>query len=95
MSEKSKLHRAQKEARQEKQAKKLINWIFGGLIVLAVVYLNCDQNYWLKDISIQYVFFYNKNIAGFNFLIYSIIIIVSFIVSLIRIKKAILHTKGY
>ena len=39
MSEKSKLHRAQKEARQEKQAKKLINWIVGGLIVLAVVYL--------------------------------------------------------
>jgi hypothetical protein len=58
---------------------------------LAVVYLNCDQNYWLKDISIQYVFFYNKNIAGFNFLIYSIIIIVSFKVSLIRIKKAILQ----
>ena len=39
MSERSKMHRAQREAKQEKQAKKVIKWIFGGLIVLAVLFI--------------------------------------------------------
>jgi len=39
MSERSKLHRAKKEARQEKEAKNLVNWIFAGLVVLAIIFL--------------------------------------------------------
>lgn len=39
MSERSKLHRAQREANQEKQAKKVIKWIFGALIVLAIIFV--------------------------------------------------------
>jgi uncharacterized membrane protein YukC len=37
MSGRSKLHRAQKAARQEKQAHAVIKWICIGLIVLAIV----------------------------------------------------------
>jgi flagellar basal body-associated protein FliL len=39
MSQNSKKHRAQRDARQEKQAKSVINWIFIGLIILAIVFL--------------------------------------------------------
>ncbi len=39
MSEKSKLNRAKKAARQEKDAKKVINWIFAVLIILAIAFL--------------------------------------------------------
>ncbi len=39
MSQKSKVRHAQREALQEKQAKKVINWIFAALVVLAVVFL--------------------------------------------------------
>lgn len=39
MSQKSKVRHAQREAQQEKQAKKVINWIFAALVVLAVVFL--------------------------------------------------------
>lgn len=37
MSQKSKVRQAKKEAQQEKQAKTVINWIFGILIVLAII----------------------------------------------------------
>jgi uncharacterized Rmd1/YagE family protein len=39
MSQNSKIHRAQRDARQRKQAKNVINWIFIGLILLAVIFL--------------------------------------------------------
>lgn len=39
MSQKSKTRHAQQEAQQERQAKKVITWIFAGLVVLAVVFL--------------------------------------------------------
>lgn len=39
MSEKSKMRRAQREAKQQKQAKRVINWIFGALIVLALIFV--------------------------------------------------------
>ncbi len=38
MSEKSKLNRARREARQEKQAKKVVEIIFWALILLAIIY---------------------------------------------------------
>ena len=39
MNEKKKLRRAQRDARQEKEGKKVVNWIFGALIVLAIAYM--------------------------------------------------------
>lgn len=39
MSEKSKQRRARREAKQEQQAKNIIGWIFGGLILLAIVFV--------------------------------------------------------
>ncbi len=39
MNQKSKARHAHQEAQQEKQAKKVITWIFAVLIVLAVVFL--------------------------------------------------------
>ena len=39
MSQNSKKHRAQRDARQRKQAKNVVNWIFIGLIFLAVIFL--------------------------------------------------------
>jgi uncharacterized Rmd1/YagE family protein len=39
MSQNSKIHRAQRDARQRKQAKNVINWIFIGLILLAIIFL--------------------------------------------------------
>jgi len=39
MSQKRKAQRARHEAQQEKQAKGIINWIFGVLVVLAIVFL--------------------------------------------------------
>jgi len=38
MSEKGKARRARREAMQEKQAKQVIKWICGALIVFAVVF---------------------------------------------------------
>ncbi len=38
MSEKSKQNRARREAKQEKQGKQVVKWIFGVLIVLAIAY---------------------------------------------------------
>lgn len=38
MSNSGKLRRAQREAKQEKQAKTVIHWIFGALIILAVAF---------------------------------------------------------
>ena len=38
MSQSNRLHRAQREVKQEKQAKKVVNWIFGVLILLAVIF---------------------------------------------------------
>lgn len=37
MSEKSKIKRARKEAKQEKDGKNVVAWIFGGLIVIAII----------------------------------------------------------
>ena len=39
MNEKKKLRRAQRDAIQEKEGKKVVNWIFGALIVLAIAYM--------------------------------------------------------
>ena len=39
MSQKSKVRHAQREAQQEKQAKKVITWIFTALVVLALAFL--------------------------------------------------------
>ena len=39
MSERSKRRRALREARQEKQAKTVIKWIFFALIILAVIFI--------------------------------------------------------
>lgn len=39
MSEKSKMNRARREAKQEKQARMVVQWIFWGLIFLAVAYV--------------------------------------------------------
>ncbi len=39
MSQKSKVRHAQREAQQEKQAKKVITWIFAALVVLALAFL--------------------------------------------------------
>ena len=39
MSQKSKVRHAQREAQQEKQARKVITWIFAALVVLAVAFL--------------------------------------------------------
>lgn len=39
MSQKSKIRHAQRETQQEKQAKKVVAWIFAALIVLAVLFL--------------------------------------------------------
>ncbi len=39
MSERSKIRRAQREARQEKQARKVIMWIAGFLVVFALCLL--------------------------------------------------------
>ena len=38
MSEKSKQNRARRDARQEKQGKQVVVWIFGVLVVLAIAY---------------------------------------------------------
>lgn len=39
MSRNSKLHKAQREARQEKQARKVIKWIFIVLVIMAAVFI--------------------------------------------------------
>jgi hypothetical protein len=39
MSQNSKIHRAQREARQKKQARNVINWILIGLIFLAIIFI--------------------------------------------------------
>lgn len=39
MSQKGKARRAAREARQEKEGKKIVNWVFGALIVAAVLFL--------------------------------------------------------
>lgn len=39
MSQKGKARRAAREARQEKEGKKIVNWVFGALIAAAVVFL--------------------------------------------------------
>ncbi|MBQ2192815.1 MAG: hypothetical protein II403_02630 [Prevotella sp.] len=39
MSQKGKARRAAREAQQEKEGKKVINWIFAALILLGVIYV--------------------------------------------------------
>ena len=39
MSQKSKVRHANREAQQEKQARKVITWIFAAFVVLAVAFL--------------------------------------------------------
>lgn len=39
MSEKSKINRAARAAKQERQAKLVVNWIFGVLVVLAIIFM--------------------------------------------------------
>lgn len=38
MSEKSRLRRKARDEKQEKQANRIINWIFGVLIALAIIF---------------------------------------------------------
>ncbi|MCR5152138.1 MAG: hypothetical protein K6A98_03155 [Prevotella sp.] len=38
MSEKSKIRRAERNARQEKQGRKIVAWIFGVLIALGLIF---------------------------------------------------------
>ena len=38
MSQKSKLNRARREAKQEEEGKKVVKWIIGVLIVLALIF---------------------------------------------------------
>lgn len=37
MSEKSKIRRQQREEREKEQANKVVNWVFAGLIILAII----------------------------------------------------------
>ena len=39
MSEKSKINRAARQAKQERQAKKVVYWIFGTLIAFAIAFM--------------------------------------------------------
>lgn len=39
MSEKSKIRRAKREARQEKQANMVITWIFAALVLFALLFI--------------------------------------------------------
>ena len=39
MSEKKNLRRAKREARREKEAKNVVRWIFGVLVLLAFIFL--------------------------------------------------------
>jgi hypothetical protein len=39
MSQKSKVNRERRAAQQEKKGKKVVNWIFGVLIVLAIFFM--------------------------------------------------------
>ena len=39
MSDKSKLRRKEHDEKQEKQARNIVNWIFGILIALGVLYM--------------------------------------------------------
>ncbi len=39
MSQKSKIRKAKREAEQEKQAKKVITWIFVALVILALAFI--------------------------------------------------------
>lgn len=39
MSQKAKARRAAREARQEKEGKQIVNWVFGILIAAAVLFL--------------------------------------------------------
>lgn len=39
MSNNNKLRRERREAEQEKQAKRVINWIFAALVIFAVIFL--------------------------------------------------------
>lgn len=39
MSQKSKMNRARREAKQEEEGKNVVKWIFIGLIVLAIIYV--------------------------------------------------------
>ena len=41
MSQKSKINRARREAKQEEEGKNIVKWIFISLIVLAVIYAVC------------------------------------------------------
>lgn len=38
MSQRSKINRARREAKQEKEGKKVVEWIIGGLIILALAF---------------------------------------------------------
>lgn len=38
MSERSKVNRARRAAKQEKEGKRVVEWIIGGLIVLAIIF---------------------------------------------------------
>lgn len=39
MSDKGKARRAAYEAQQEKKAKRVVNWIFASLVLLAILYI--------------------------------------------------------
>ena len=39
MSQKSKIRHAKRDAQQEQQAKKVVHWIFGVFVALAIVFM--------------------------------------------------------
>ena len=39
MSQKSKIRHAKRDAQQEQQAKKVVRWIFGAVVALAIVFM--------------------------------------------------------
>jgi hypothetical protein len=41
MSDKSKLRRKEYDEKQEKHAKNIVNWIFGILVALGIIFLIC------------------------------------------------------
>ena len=45
MSQKSKVRHARREAQEERQAKKVMTWIAGGLLVLAIILVIAAINY--------------------------------------------------
>lgn len=62
---------------------------------LGFVYLYSHENSALKNISISYVHFYQRDIMLFNFFIYTALIAVGVVVSILRVKRPNIGFKIY